>query len=88
MAAAPLLPSSAALGTDPTNQAMGPFAPCLDAAATTKSEDDTEYGLGAVQFLMTRSENYLGTHPKGEHGKHAFRLDTKASSPRTNSSQY
>jgi hypothetical protein len=71
-AAATPLATRAAAGAGPV--AEDAFAPCLEAAVKTKSVDDTEDGLRAVQFLMTCSEKYLASHPSGEHGEDALRL--------------
>jgi hypothetical protein len=72
-AAAALVASSPRLASAPA-QGADAFASCLEAAAKTKSVDDTENGLQAVQFLMTCSENYLSSYPSGAHGEDALRL--------------
>lgn len=64
---------SAASAGGPVEQA-DPFAPCLEAAAKSKTVSDTVEGLQAVQYLMTCSENYLGSNPNGESRDDALRL--------------
>lgn len=73
VSAEPGATNSAASAGRPFEQA-DPFAPCLEAAAKSKTVSDTVEGLQAVQYLMTCSENYLGSNPNGESRDDALRL--------------
>lgn len=73
VSAEPVATNTAATVSGPAD-VPDPFAPCLEAAAKTKTVSDTVEGLPAVQYLMTCSENYLGFNPNGESRDDALRL--------------